>query len=413
MKFSFRRSSSCPNCNGKNTLREFHYDKSSTEKEYYCNNASCDYITSYTREYEQAKQYYLQFGKTNHKSFKFQRLDKDREKLLEEQSKVNQPTLPSQIEDSSQLINDNLCPNCEKELIPFNEYGNDNTNQYFCPDEDCRYATVYGNTYETAFREYLEKQYRNHTNDNNDNDVNVKNYTINLDKIIGYEGIKRKLRKIINHKGEKKIHVLIVGAAGTSKTVFLQSLKDELEPQGCKFHYIDASTMTKRGLLDDMFDKDIEILAIDELDKVDKEHQTVFLNMLETGILQTTSYNNIRKKEVKSLICLATGNDLKKIIEPLRTRFLTFYLKAYTKEQYIDICTNMLIQKYEYINKELAEYIAIETYKKIKPINMRDADRIGNLIRDNPTKEEVNFELDDLVTHAIPNCVLDKLDKQS
>ena len=73
----------------------------------------------------------------------------------------------------------------------------------------------------------------------------------------------------------------------------------------------------------------------------------------------------------------------------------------------------MLVKKYGYINEGLARYIAFETYYNIKPINMRDADRIGNLIRESPTKESVKQSIEDLVTYSIPDDVLSKLDRQT
>ena len=265
-----------------------------------------------------------------------------------------------------------ICPNCQKKLKPFKHR---DTIEYYCEDiQDCQYATIANNPFRPdpfAFaeedRDYpgKPKPKNDITNERISGIKKPEKYEIKLYNIIGYDGIKRKLNEVINHKGRKKVHTLIVGAPGTSKTVFLKSLENELIPQGCNFHYVDAATMTKRGLLDYIFDNDdIEILAIDEIDKVDKEHQSVFLNMLETGSLQITIYKNIKRKEVKSMIIIATGNYLEKIIEPLRTRFLTFYLRDYTKEQYLTICINMLLKKYDYIDKELAEYIAIETYNR-------------------------------------------------
>lgn len=239
-------------------------------------------------------------------------------------------------------------------------------------------------------------------------------YDLVLDNIIGYDGIKRRLRANINHKGKKKIHTLIVGAAGTSKTVFLKSLEAELVPQGCNFHYLDAATMSKRGLLDYLFDHDdIDILALDEIDKVERDHQIVFLNMLETGLLQVTTFKNTRKKQVNEMKVIATGNNLENIIEPVRTRFMTMYVRAYTKEKYLSICSGMLVKKYPYITKELAEYIAVQTHTHIRPINMRDADRIGNSIRARPSIQSVDEIIDDIKTYAIPDDILSKLDKQT
>ena len=241
-----------------------------------------------------------------------------------------------------------------------------------------------------------------------------RDYIILLENIIGYDGIKRRLRANINHKGHKKIHTLIVGAPGTSKTVFLKSLESELVPQGCSYHYIDGSTLSKSGLLDYLFDHDdIEVLAIDEIDKVEADHQKVFLNMLESGVLQTTTHKNIRKKDVKEMTVIATGNELPKIVEPVRNRFQKFYIKAYTKERYMYICSHMLVKKYPYIQMDLAEHIAEKSWAMTHPPDMREGDRIGNSIRENPTKENVDQLVGDMLDYAIPDEVRAKLKTQA
>ena len=342
-----------------------------------------------------------------------------------------------------------FCPNCSGYLMPFEYEGR---TEGYCPNNDCQYATVYDDKILSAFNimyqedfdsgnwkewginikgkpnwkkqteKIVEPEFKVNTINEFKSKPNIQikeiqkplRYEIRLENIIGYDPIKTILRKIINHKGRKRIHGLIVGAAGTSKTVFLKSLESELVPQGCSVHYVDAATLTKRGLADYIFDHDdIDLLLIDEIDKVTKDHQAIFLNMLESGVLQTTSFNNIRKKEVKDMTVVSTGNYLEKIIEPVRTRFLTMYLKAYTKEEYLDVCARMLVNKYPYISKELAEFIALESYTHVKPVSMRTADRLGNIIRENPTKQAVKETLQGLITYAIPQDILNKLDSQT
>lgn len=352
-------------------------------------------------------------------------------------------------------MNDNdMCPNCSRYLQPFIPDGYEDCVEGYCPNVDCEYATVYDWRFLQAIKRYryddrydakqwgfyfegnvlYEKkkipEFKVTTFDQKPkvNDINqfkldtrdlqeIKKpsiYTLKLDNIIGYEGIKRVLRSIVNHKGKKKIHGLIAGAAGTAKTVFLKEMESELVPQGCSFHYIDAATLTKRGLADYIFENDnIEVLTIDEIDKVKVEHQAVFLNMLESGILQTTSFNNIRKKEVKQMTVIATANYLEKLIEPIRTRFWTMYVRAYTKDQYLHIAEKMLVKKYPYITPQVAKYIAVQSYEKIKPPTMRNADRIGNYIRENPSIIKVEEAINDLVSYTIPDDVLKKLDKQT
>ena len=58
--------------------------------------------------------------------------------------------------------------------------------------------------------------------------------TINWNKIIGYEPIKFAITQALNSKSKKKTHMLIVGAAGTSKTVFLKVIEENLKAQNLK-----------------------------------------------------------------------------------------------------------------------------------------------------------------------------------
>ena len=327
----------CPNCNSKLIpFRDDYYDDDDTTIHYHCEDvANCGYSTYYSFDFNQ---------KYNQLKQKQEELKRERERERERQRamrpKNDNTKILGNIKQQQQSNNNNtsssLCPNCQKNtLVSFKDFDTDSI-QYYCSDiVHCEYSTSYCPMYFDIVKQKLREAAAEKPIIIKEQKKKSDRYIIKLDNIIGYEGIKRKLRKVINHRGRKKIHILIVGAPGTSKTVFLKSLEDELIPQGRNYHYIDVATMTKRGLLDYIFDTDdIEILAIDEIDKVDKDHQSVFLNMLETGVLQTTIFKNIRRKEVKSMITIATGNYLEDIIEPVRTRFLPFYLKAYSKQQY-------------------------------------------------------------------------------
>ena len=258
--------------------------------------------------------------------------------------------------------------------------------------------------------------YESNDDDNNTNKTIVEkgNYKLELDNIIGYEEIKNLLRNVINITNGKRIHVLICGAPGTAKTVFLKSIQKELSKQGAKLRYIDCSMLTKSGLFDTLFEMDrIDILLMDEIDKLEQEHQSGLLNMAETGILQQMTARNNREKDVGEMTVIATGNYLNKVIEPLRTRFITQYIPAYTKEQYLKICELMLMAKYsKFLTKDVAKHITIKSYEYIKPINMRDADRIARMIRSNPTIEQVNKEISNISKYAIPKHVLDELEEQ-
>ena len=212
-----------------------------------------------------------------------------------------------------------------------------------------------------------------------------KSIKIDWSGVIGYESIKEAIDRTLRNTEEKKVHLLIVGAAGTSKTVFLQTVETSLNQQGFNVHYLDATTLSSSGVIEYMFSHDIQYLLLDEIDKLEREHQNTFLNLLEIGILQETKHKRIRKKDMKNTIVLATGNYEDKILGPLKTRFMMFEIPKYTKSQFMTISTKLLMMKYNK-TQEIAEYITSriwDIYKneKSEEPNMRNCVQVAILTK--------------------------------
>jgi Cdc6-like AAA superfamily ATPase len=227
--------------------------------------------------------------------------------------------------------------------------------------------------------------------------TNTGNITIDWSEVFGYESIKYVIGQALNTKNSKKTHILICGAAGTSKTVFLLTVKESLEKQGVKCHYLDATTMSSSGVIEYLFTNDIDnsIVEIDELDKLKREHQSVFLNMLETGTLQETKNKKIRSKPTNSVLCFATGNYIDKILDPLKTRFMTFEIPKYTKEEFFEIGIKLLQSKKFHKTQENANYIVsniwdIYTKQNLDP-NLRYARQVAELT--NNDKKNIDLVL--------------------
>jgi AAA domain (dynein-related subfamily) len=232
--------------------------------------------------------------------------------------------------------------------------------------------------------------------------LNPTKIRIDWSNIIGYEEIKHIIDAVLINKNLKKTHVLIAGHAGTSKTVFLKTIESSLLTQGYNVHYLDATTLRSSGVVEYMFTNDVTYCLLDELDKLDKEHQSVFLNLLETGILQETKFKRIRKKEMKDTIVIATGNYIEKIMPPLLTRFLTLNIPKYTKDQFYDISIRLLTSQYGKTS-DIAYYIAdqiwhIYTEKRNEEPNMRQCVQIASLT-DN-TKESIDPILHGIATYS-------------
>src|SRR5580765_3104740 len=231
--------------------------------------------------------------------------------------------------------------------------------------------------------------------------------------VIGYEQIKSIINATLNTTyTKKKTHILIVGAAGTSKTVFLKTIETSMVKQGLNVHYLDATTLSSSGVIQYLFDNEVQYCLLDEIDKLEKEHQKVFLNLLESGILQETkgtisrdpSKSKIRKKEMKQTIFICTGNYIEKIMYPLLTRFLTLNIPEYTKSQFYDIGLELLTKNYNK-PKDVAYYIIDHVYKlytekKKEKVNLRTAVQVAILTYGNNSKEFIDSILAGMYEYA-------------
>ena len=319
--------------------------------------------------------------------------------------------------------NEYFCVNCQAPLHKF--IAADRRGVYsYCMDTNCHYSALYDSNYESARRYYMEHGenvggFRFHDGEKRIEDVFSegkkiieinKDYELKLDDVIGLASVKRQLRRIVNVKGEKKIHCLIIGQAGLSKTHILKCLEKELIEQHAKVKYIDSSTASRSGIFDVLFEDNYSYILADELDKLSIDDQYGLLTLAESGILQQTTSRKRREKHVKNLTIIAAGNYIEKIVQPLLTRFLVLYVKPYSQTEFIKICTEMLVKRFE-LKPELAKYIAHKSieYKKGNP-NMRDSVRIALLVQPNPCFEEVDRIIEDLRFNDVPEKVRKELE---
>lgn len=206
---------------------------------------------------------------------------------------------------------------------------------------------------------------------------------LDLRNIVGYDDIKKIIQRIVDNFTINPIHLLLGGDPSTAKTVFLQTLLKNLKAFRINAHYINAESMTSAGVIDYLFTHDVEFLLLDELDKLDKSHQKTFLNLLENGVLQETKFKKTRKKIMETFTCIATANYLNKILEPLLTRFMVLYLKAYTQEEFYLI--GMILLQYKYkVEEKLSYYIVDQVWNVFMNFRheypvIREVARIGKL----------------------------------
>ena len=221
--------------------------------------------------------------------------------------------------------------------------------------------------------DFRDISYTNRDNITSKNQINP----INFDKIeifndiVGYNDIKRLFLMAIN--SVESIHIALAGPPASAKTIFMRCLL--ALPNS---YFIDGSNMSKPGLIDYIFKNNVKYLLIDEIDKIPPKDQTVFLNLMETGIVSETKYNKTRKMEIQISI-FATCNDLNKIIYPLRSRFLSLILKGYSYEEFHQIVTNLLSKKY--IHQKIIDEVVSAVWNNIKSKNIRDCIKIAQMAK--------------------------------
>ena len=219
----------------------------------------------------------------------------------------------------------------------------------------------------------LNTPYVNHYDITNKNDINKidSNKTEIFNDIVGYDDIKKLFLMSIN--SEEPIHIALAGPPASAKTIFMKCLM--ALPSS---YFVDGSNMSKPGLIDYIFNNNIKYLLIDEIDKISPKDQTVFLNLMETGIVSETKFNKTRKMETKISI-FATCNDLSKIIYPIRSRFLSLLLKGYSYEEFHKIVTQLLSKKN--LNQKIIDEVVYAVWHNIKSKNIRDCIKIAQMAK--------------------------------
>ena len=219
----------------------------------------------------------------------------------------------------------------------------------------------------------LNTIYTNHYDIRNKNDIDkIDSNKIEIfNDIVGYDDIKKLFLMSIN--SEEPIHIALAGPPASAKTIFMKCLM--ALPSS---YFVDGSNMSKPGLIDYIFNNNIKYLLIDEIDKISPKDQTVFLNLMETGIVSETKFNKTRKIETKISI-FATCNDLNKIIHPIRSRFLSLILKGYSYEEFHQIVTKLLSKKS--INQKIIDEVVYAVWYNIKSKNIRDCVKIARMAK--------------------------------
>jgi MoxR-like ATPase len=225
-------------------------------------------------------------------------------------------------------------------------------------------------------------------------------YTISKEErffisIYGYEDIKKLLIRCIF--AEEPTHVLLTGPPGCCKTMFVIEMAKALD----KTYFMDATSASGPGMIDYLFENNIQYLFVDEIDKLQRKDQSVLLNLMENNVLVETKVRKTRKKEMKVSV-FATCNDISRISNPLKSRFIVLELEEYSYEQFLDIARKLLAKRYaitEQLSTAIADGIWNSDSKDVRDLlkigklatNPEDVRWLVNLLRKYSLKNEVQY----------------------
>ena len=193
------------------------------------------------------------------------------------------------------------------------------------------------------------------------------------DDIFKYIYAHDKLKLIFNNAiaSNEAIHILLTGASGTSKTLFLEAVNENVA--NCSFI---TSNSTGAGITSHIFENpDLEFLSIDEIEKIPKDELAVLLTLMESGKLIVTKKTMMcnRHQNVK---IFATCNKVEKLSPEMRSRFLKFHLKEYSLEKFNMIAFNIVIDRFNR-TQDFAQKLALAVWYKMNSKDIRDVIKVA------------------------------------
>ena len=175
---------------------------------------------------------------------------------------------------------------------------------------------------------------------------------------------------------KESISILLCGPPSSSKTIFLMEIMKGLD-NTC---YIDCTNTTGAGLVDRLFNNDIQYLLLDEVEKMAKKDQNVLLNVMETGMLIETKISKTRSKKLSNLKVFATTYNVDALSLMMRSRFMKFHLSEYNYEQFCEIARKLLEKRLGHSN-QVADKIATAVWNGMNSKDLRDVLAIAKLVR--------------------------------
>lgn len=201
-----------------------------------------------------------------------------------------------------------------------------------------------------------------------------------FDPIIGHDRIKRVVMKSL--KAKEPVHILLIGDAGTGKTLFLRQIK---KLKGAKY-YSGGGRISKVGLIETLIEYKPRYLLIDELENIPAAERSILLDVMEFGTITYKVHNKEIEFTVKTKVYSAINPwDESKLPRDLLDRFLPIRMPAYSDEEFIRVVTEYCAREFD-TDRNVACYLA-EKLLELGHKSVRMAINIAKMVE---TKEDVD-----------------------
>jgi MoxR-like ATPase len=136
----------------------------------------------------------------------------------------------------------------------------------------------------------------------------------------------------------------------------------------------------------------MEIICIDDLDKMPRQFQEKLLNFIESGHIKVDQRRKQYDFKIKGAKIFAACNEVSRLSRPLQSRFRRLHLPPYTEEQFLEVSAKVLPKL------KIAHVIGKAVWNQRGDI--RDVISIGKLVRKDDGPEEVEQILSTMIKYG-------------
>ena len=115
---------------------------------------------------------------------------------------------------------------------------------------------------------------------------------------------------------------------------------------------------------------------------------------MESGHIDVEQQKKQYQFEIKGAKAFATCNEIKRLGEPLQSRFRKLFLSRYIEQQFLDVSIKVLPK----VGENMARYIGFTVFKNGGDI--RDVMSVGKLIRKGDGPQEVEWMMNTMTKYG-------------